>query len=230
MAARLADVAAAAGVSISTVSKALHGADDVRRETRQRVEAVARDLGYRVNGAARQLREGHSRTIGLLTTESIGARSIGVLLGAEEGFGGNDFSILVGDARGDPIRERHHIGSLIEHGVEGIIVLSDSTDPRAPLSEDVQIPVVYAFGPSMRATDSSVVPDEREGTTLAVRHLLDLGRRNIAHISGPLSYQAARLRSAVTREVLAAAGLELAGGRAYHGGWNERCRPADTSA
>jgi LacI family transcriptional regulator len=222
MTVRIVDVAATAGVSISTVSKALAGRSDISPATRRRVRAVADSMGYRANGAARRLRSGTSHTVGLLTLDSIGRWNIPVLLGVEDAFGAERMSVLLCDARGDSIRARHHLQTLLEHGVDGIVALADSTNHRPSLGHDLGVPVAYAYGPSVDSHDFSVVPDDVQGARIAVGHLLDLGRRHIGHITGPPTYEAAQLRAQASQDLLAETGLTLAGARVYSGDWSEQ--------
>jgi len=219
--ATLADVAARAGVSLGTASKALSGTGRMRPETRQRVTDAASALGFRPNRHAQSLHSGRSWTVGLMTTDGIGRFSIPVLLGAEDALGAGKISVLLCDTRGDAIREQHHLRTLIERRVDGIIVTGRRTDPRPPLTGIAPIPAVYAFSPSAGPGDVSVVSDDAGGATLAVGHLLRLGRTEIAHVTGPTHHAAARDRAARTAGLLARAGLALAGGRAHHGDWSE---------
>lgn len=188
------DVASLAGVSVATASKALNGRQDVRASTRQRVLAAAEELAFQPNPLARGLLSGQTRTVGLLTSDSAGRFSIPVLLGAEDAFGAGEMAVLLCDARGDAIREQHHLRALLSRRVDGLIVVGESTNPRPSVSQDLPVPVVYAYAPSEDPSDVSFVPDDVAGAMLAVRHLLALGRRRIAHVTGPLDYKAARPR------------------------------------
>src|SRR5436305_63122 len=107
--ARLVDVAARAGVSVGTASKALSGSGRMRQETRERVLAAAGALGFSPNRHAQNLQAGRSWTVGLVTTDGIGRFSIPVLLGAEDALGAGKISVLLCDTRGDAIREQHHL-------------------------------------------------------------------------------------------------------------------------
>ncbi|MGW3444980.1 LacI family DNA-binding transcriptional regulator [Streptomyces sp. NPDC001076] len=220
--ARLADVAALAGVSVGTASKALNGAGRMRPETRQRVLDAVAALGFRPNQHAQSLHSGRSWTVGLMTTDGIGRFSTPVLLGAEDALGAGKISVLLCDTRGDAIREQHHLRTLTDRRVDGIIVAGRRTDPRPPLTGiDPAIPVVYALSPSTDPADTSVVTDDRGGARLAVEHLLATGRTRIAHVTGPEHHQAARDRARHAVEHLAEAGLELAAGRVHFGEWSE---------
>lgn len=219
--ARLVDVAARAGVSVGTASKALSGSGRMRQETRERVLAAAGALGFSPNRHAQNLQAGRSWTVGLVTTDGIGRFSIPVLLGAEDALGAGKISVLLCDTRGDAIRERHHLRTLIERRVDGIIVTGRRTDPRPPLTEVEGIPVIYTVAPSEDPRDASVVSDDAGGATLAVDHLLALGRTRIGHITGPAHHTAARDRAVRTLDLLGAAGLEPSTGRVHYGAWSE---------
>jgi len=219
--ATLTDVAARAGVSIGTASKALSGTGRMRPETRERVLEAAGALGFSPNQHAQSLHTGRSWTVGLMTTDGIGRFSIPVLLGAEDALGAGKISVLLCDTRGDAIREQHHLRALIERRVDGIIVTGRRTDPRPPLTGVGSIPTVYTVSPSENPDDMSVVSDDAGGATLAVEHLLGLGRARIAHVTGPAHHAAARDRAARTLALLEAAGLGPATGRVHHGDWSE---------
>jgi LacI family transcriptional regulator len=219
--ATLTDVAREAGVSIATASKALNGRDQVRTETRDRVLDAAQRLSFSPNAAARSLIAGRTGTVGLITSDLEGRFSIPIMMGAEDAFGAGQMSVFLCDARGDAIREQHHLQALLSRRVDGLIVVGASTDPRPPIGRDLPIPVVYAYAPSEDPTDLSLVGDNVGAGRLAVRHLIDTGRRRIAHISGDIGYAAARDRAHGVEEELAAAGLPLAGDHARFGAWNE---------
>lgn len=219
--ATLTDVAARAGVSVGTASKALSGTGRMRPETRERVLEAAGALGFSPNQHAQSLHTGRSWTVGLMTTDGIGRFSIPVLLGAEDALGAGKISVLLCDTRGDAIREQHHLRTLIERRVDGIIVTGRRTDPRAPLTGVGPIPTVYTVSPSEDPADMSVVSDDAGGATLAVEHLLGLGRTRIAHVTGPAHHAAARDRAARTLGLLERAGLAPATGRVHHGDWSE---------
>ncbi|MFD4559143.1 LacI family DNA-binding transcriptional regulator [Streptomyces sp. NPDC058469] len=219
--ARLADVAALAGVSVGTASKALNGGGRMRPETRQRVLDAVEALGFRPNQYAQSLHTGRSWTVGLMTTDGIGRFSTPVLLGAEDALGAGKISVLLCDTRGDAIREQHHLRNLMDRRVDGIIVTGRRTDPRPPLTGVDEVPVVYALSPSTDPDDTSVVSDDEGGARLAVEHLLATGRTRIAHITGPAHHAAAQDRARFAIDHLKGAALELATGRVHFGEWSE---------
>jgi LacI family transcriptional regulator len=216
----VADVAARAGVSIGTVSKAINGRGQLRAETRERVLAAARELGFHPNALARSLLAGRSYTVGVLTTESFGRFSIPIMLGVEDALGAGDITTLLCDSRDDPLREQHYVRTLLSRRVDGIVVTGRRREPRPPIG-DLPIPVVYVFAVSDSPRDLSITYDDEQGGELAVTHLLRTGRARIAHVTGPQRHLSARLREAGARAALAAAGTEFAAGGALWGEWSE---------
>lgn len=181
----------------------------------------SRARGFTPNAAARSLLAGRSGTVGLITSDMEGRFSIPVMMGAEDAFGAGEMSVFLCDARGDSIREQHHIDALLSRRVEGIIVVGSTTDPRPPLSRRPPVPVVYAYAPSEDPDDLSIVGDNVQAGSLAVRHLLDVGRRRIAHIGGDREFSASTDRAAGVLSELAAHDLALRGAEPLYGAWNE---------
>jgi len=220
-AATLTDVAELAGVSLATASKALNGRDQVRAETRQKVFAAAEQLSFTPNPFAQALNASRTGTIGMLTSDLDNRFVLPVLLGAEDAFGSGATSVLLCDARGDAIREQHHLKTLLAKRVDGIVVLGRTTNERQSITADIPVPVVYAYAPSSDERDTSFTPDNYGAGRQAIEHLLARGRRSIALINGEPSYAAAVDRAAGARDAMAAVGLELEGGDGLYGQWSE---------
>ena len=218
--ATLNDVAKRAGVSIATASKALNGRTEVAAATRQRVILAAEEISFTPNQLARSLVENRTRTVGLLTSDLEGRFVIPILMGAEDAFGIGRVDVFLCDARGDSIREQHHLNALLKRRVDGIIVVGRQTDPRPSLGHSLPVPVVYAYAPSSDSTDVSLTPDNHAGGRMSIEHLIACGRRNIAYISGDQSYVAARDRVTGALGALHDAGLELVG-EVMYSEWSE---------
>ena len=218
--ATLRDIAQEVGVSVATVSKALNGREHVRPETRELVQQAARRLHFQPNTLAQGLLAGRTGTVGMLTSDLEGRFSIPVMMGAEDAFGSGSTSVFLCDARGDAIREQHHLRALLARRVDGLIVVGDKTNPRPSLGR-LPIPVVYAYAPSDDPNDISVVSDNIDAGRQAAKHLVHCGRRRIAYVSGDVSYAAARDRVQGAVAELGEAGLALVGGEAFFGAWTE---------
>ncbi|MCC2334694.1 LacI family DNA-binding transcriptional regulator [Cellulomonas wangsupingiae] len=216
----LREVAQLAGVSVATASKALNGKADVHPDTRRRVQEAADRLAFTPNFLARAITAGQTGTVGLLTHDLEGRFSLPILMGAEDAFGAGRTSVFLCDARDDAIREQHHLRALLGRRIDGLIVVGSTTDPRTSLGHDVPVPVVYAYAPSDDPQDASVVPDNVTAGRIATEHLLTLGRRRVAHVSGDPTYAAAQDRATGVAQALADAGLELSGPVRF-GSWTE---------
>ncbi|WP_437088943.1 LacI family DNA-binding transcriptional regulator [Streptomyces sp. enrichment culture] len=218
----ISDVARRARVSPSTASKALNGRAQVNEATRQRVLAAARELAYSPNAFAQNLRTGTSRTVGIIAADGVGRFTLPVLMGASHAFGSEQMAVLLCDSHGDPDLERRNLDMLAKHQADGVIMLGRHTDARPPVAHTARMPIVYAYAPSSDPRDRSVVPDEAGGARQAIEHLIEQGYRRIAHISGPSTSHATRIRLESVRRTLADHGLALAGSRPYVGEWSEQ--------
>jgi LacI family transcriptional regulator len=218
---RIVDVAALAGVAPSTASKALNGNGQLRADTRERVRRAAEQLGFTPDGLGRGLSSGRSYTVGLVTSDSFGRFSMPILLGAEDALGAGQMAVLLCDTRDDPVREQHYLRNLLARRVDGIILTGRRTEPRPPVLVPAHVPVVHVFTPSADPSATSVVADDPAGARLGVNHLLDLGRRRIAHITGPRTHRAATSRANAAVTAIDDGGALFAGPVQY-GDWSER--------
>jgi LacI family transcriptional regulator len=214
------DVAQLAGVSPGTVSKALNGRGQLREETRQRVQDAADKLGFHPNQLAKSLIEGRTYTVGVLTTASFGRFTMPLMTGIEDSLGAGKVSTLFCDSRGDPLRERHYLQELLSRRVDGLVVTGRKPDPRHSLGR-LPIPVVYALTQSEDDGDLSMTYDDRQGAELATNHLIAVGRKRIAYVSGPTRHLSTRLRQQGTEDALEAAGMKLDPRDVLLGEWSE---------
>lgn len=215
----LRDVAEAAGVSIATASKALNDQGRMTAETRTRIKETARRLGFRPNGLAQSLLRRRSFTVGLLTNDTYGRFSLPVMAGISEALVDNGVSVFLCNVEDDPRLAQLHVDAMLEKRVDGIIATGKRIDRRLPVDlSDLGVPVIYAF---LEPDPGSIafVSDDEGGARLAVEHLLRLGRRRIAHVTGPASFSVVHQRAAAYRAALAAAGLDA--GPVLMGPWSE---------
>jgi LacI family transcriptional regulator len=216
------DVARAAGVSVGTASKALNGRGRLRLETRQRVHAEAERLEFRPNDLIKSLLRGRTFTVGLITTDYFGRFNMPVIAGIEDALGSAEILVFLCNVRDDPVRERKVISALLAKKVDGIIVMGRSVDPRPPINVGQSgPPVVYAFSRVPDPAALCLIPDDSQGARLATEHLLRLGRRQLAHITGPADREAVASRREGMSTVLQHHEIDLSGSRVLYGAWTE---------
>jgi LacI family transcriptional regulator, galactose operon repressor len=216
------DVARLANVSVGTASKALNKNGSLREETRERVIASARQLGFHPNDLAHSLHRGQSLTVGLISTDSFGRFTIPIMEGLEECLADSRIGVFMCNATEDPEREARHVEQLLSKRVDGIVVTARRADRRPKLAVPTSgVPVLYVFSQTDDAEACCLLPDDEGGARMAVEHLIRLGRRRIAHVTGPERFQAVGLRRDGYRMALAAAGLAEPEGFYLPGVWSE---------
>jgi LacI family transcriptional regulator len=216
------DVARLAQVSVGTVSKALNNNGSLRLETRQRVIASAQQLGFRPNDLAQSLHRGQTFTVGLISTDSFGRFTIPIMEGLEECLTDSRIAVFMCNATDDPEREAQHVESLLAKRVDGIIVTARRADRRSQLRvPTLGLPVLYVFSQSEDPDACCLIPDDESGAVLAVDHLVRLGRKRIAHVTGPERFEAVRLRRDGYRKTLQQRGLGEPDGFYLPGVWSE---------
>lgn len=215
------DVASRAGVSVTTASRALNGEGRMAPETRNRVQEAAKALEYRPNPIAQGLVRKRSFTLGLLTNDTYGRFTLPVAAGVSNAVVDRGVSVLLASYQDDPDLARINLQALQDRQVDGLILAGKRID-RAPHASLLRsgIPTVHV----MSACDKdgiAFVPDDAGGARIATQHLLDLGRRKIAHITGPTSFTAARIRAESYIRTLADNGAKP-WGDAIYGAWSEQ--------
>lgn len=190
-----------AGVSQSTVSLVLSGksAGRVSARTEAAVRRAADELGYRPNVAARALRTGTARTVGLVVTDVTHPFFGPVLRGAQVAAWRAGYAVALVDVANDPDRELASFEALRAGPVDGFLFFT--VDPPASTGEHV---VTLEVAPSGM---SFVRFDTERGTELALRHLLELGHTRIGHLGSELDAETFRLRRSTLVRVLGEAGL-----------------------
>lgn len=208
---RLSDVARAAGVSLATASRALAGSGLVREPTRQRVAQAAGRLGYVPHGAARALVTQRSRTIGAVfppVDNPIFASATRALARALSAAG---YTLLLASHDYDLAAELAAARALVERGVDGLVLVGLDHDPALfTLLERAGLPfeITWSLDPSGR--HSCVGVPHREASAAVVRHLLALGHREFAVISGERARNdRVRERLEGVRDALAERGIGL---------------------
>ncbi len=178
------DVAALSGVSKSTVSNVMRGADGVSGATRARVLAAVETLGYRPNAAARNLVQRRTNLLGVAVWDLANAFDAELVKRIELHASARGYTTVVCNTAGRPTLEASRIDALLEQRVDGIALL-DFTGDRAVLSRLLadRVPVVMVSCWADYA--DCVAVDDEAGIGLAVRHLVELGHARIGYVSHP---------------------------------------------
>jgi LacI family transcriptional regulator len=204
------DVARAAGVSPTLASFALNGREGVGEKTRQRILAVAAELGYRGNPYARALRTGSSNSFGLLIRNLGNPIFLDVIAGAQEAAIESETTVLVADSDYSFDRERQHIERFAANRVDGLAIApvgpGESVELWHALRPGAPTVVLYA---TAEGVDNviRVGPDARRAVRLAVEHLVEYGHRDIAFLTAPPELMADHDRLAELKVVCAELGI-----------------------
>ena len=201
------DVAAAAGVSLGTVSNVLNRPDRVSPETREKVQRAMLDLGFVRNESARQLRAGTSRTLAYVMLDAANPFFTDVSAGIDEAAEAAGLSLVLCNSRNSAEREASHLTLLEQQRVQGLLVTP--IDPDSPTLDEVArrgTPVVVVDRTRADQSFCSVAVDDVLGGKLAIEHLVDRGHTRVAYVGGPAHLGQVRDRLEGAREAWAAAG------------------------
>jgi DNA-binding LacI/PurR family transcriptional regulator len=203
------DVALRAGVSQKTVSRVFNDEPYVSAEVRRRVLEAAGELGYRLNNAARALASGRTRSIGVVTLGTALYGPASLIMGVERAVRDTGYALrVVNTMEGDPAGVAGAVDSLLDQGVDGIVISEPIDDGHdGDLSARPDVPVLVLGTPPFpapRVLAAGVGADLMART--ATEHLLDLGHDTVHHLAGPQRWYAARDRLEGWRTALAAHG------------------------
>jgi DNA-binding LacI/PurR family transcriptional regulator len=204
---RSADLARLATVSQKTVSRVFNNEPYVSAEVRRRVLEAADQLGYHMNHAARALASGRTRSIGVVTLGTALYGPASLLMGVERAVRDAGYALrVVNTVEGDPSGVAGAIESLIEQGVDGIVI-SEPIDEGA-VTIRVDVPVLVLGAPLAFAAPQVVTVGVAADALAraATEHLLDLGHATVHHLAGPQRWHAARDRLNGWRAALRAHG------------------------
>lgn len=180
------DVARIAGVSIATVSRAIHSPEKVAKTTRQKVNQAILVTGYTTNAMARSLRMGRSNIILVLAPDIGDPNFSTTLIGLENEARAHGHAILIGHTQNDPERCVDYLRYVASHKVAGLILFTG----RLPLEAAPEVrlpPTIAAFEPAEGADYPYVGVDDRAGGRKSAEHLLAAGHRRIAFVGNTLS-------------------------------------------
>ncbi len=204
-------VAARAGVAVSSVSRVLSKHPDVSPRMRDKVLTAVADLGYEPDLLAQSLRRGATLTIGFVVGDISNPLFSEIVLGAEVALQGAGYSLLVTNSRGMSEHDVEHIRLLNQRRVDGLLLSVSNERNTATIEElsrfhapcvviDRELPEAHGLG--------AVLSDHRTGIEQAVSHLAELGHRRIGFVGGSLDVRPTRARTQALLEACAASGVE----------------------
>ncbi len=202
------DIARAAGVSHSTVSRALADSPLVKEETRERIKQLAQEMGYSPHALARSLVTRRTQTVGVVVTTIADPFVSEIVRGLEETGQNHGYTIILCNSNAEPRRELAAVKALREKRVDGIIVTASRIgDLYLPLLEDFGVPIVLINNQQTGKYVYSIGTDDLRGGQIATEHLLSLGHTRIAYIASPNNVNSSQARMDGYRAALEAAGI-----------------------
>jgi DNA-binding LacI/PurR family transcriptional regulator len=203
------DIARRAGVSHSTVSRALADSPLVNEVTKARIQKLAREMGYTPSAIARAMSTHRTQTIGVVVTTIADPFVAEVVRGIEETALDYGYNAFLCNSMGDPDREIATVRGLREKWVDAVIVTSSRVGSFYAELTEIQVPVVLINNQQAGEYTYSVRNDDLRGGRLAGEYLVGLGHRRIVYVSGPEHATSSGLRLEGCRRALGAAGATI---------------------
>ena len=218
MAVSIKDIARLAGVSHSTVSRALRNSPLIPQKTAERIQRIAREKGYSASAVARSLVTRKTHTIGVVVTSIADPFNGEVVEGLEETANRNGYSVILATSQADPEREIAVVRSFQERRVDGIVVASSRVGSlHMNVLGEMNIPIVLLNNQSPGAFVHSVTIDNFDGALQATKHLIGLGHRRVGYIGDRLGLQSDTERLKGYRKALTQAHLPFDKELVVHG-------------
>jgi LacI family transcriptional regulator len=202
------DLASAANVSTNTVSRALNNKGEVKKETRDRILALAREMNYVPNQLARSLLHHRTKTIGVIVSDNSNPFYARQVRGVEDCTRFHGYNMILCNSDENPERESAALAILREKRIDGLLITPASTDGSFAASlPRYQLPMVLLNRATEDADVDYVKTDNVLGARLAVKRLLDRGCRRVCYLSGALRISSLRERLVGARQAMRDAGL-----------------------
>ncbi|NQV97742.1 MAG: LacI family DNA-binding transcriptional regulator [Acidimicrobiaceae bacterium] len=205
------DVAKKAGVAISSVSRALSDHPDVSESLKKRVTDAAKKLGFEPNLLASSLRSGSTQMVGFIVRDISNPLFALIAKGADDILREHGYSLLVSNSDGETSVEVGHLNLLAGRRADGIIasLVAETDEEMLKALRQFKGHVVVLDRDLTGVSASFIQIDHRSGVRDAVRHLLQLGHRKIAVISGPVTVRAGRERLRGVEDAYSEVGLRF---------------------
>ena len=215
-------VAERAGVSLSTVSRVLNGKASVNKVLKERVEKAVKELNYRPNSVARSLANNRTDSVGVLVPE-LNAPFFGDLMQAVEStLRAADKHVIISVGRNCLETEKDAVEFLISRNCDALIMHAEALSDEYLLElNQSKLPVALVNRRVEGLAEACTSLDNEKGGYLATRHLLELGHKDIAYISGPTDKCDASLRLEGHKRALSEAGLPINPQLIFNGDYSE---------
>lgn len=208
----LKDIARILGISPSTVSRALKDHPDINTDTKKAVNELARKLKYQPNAVALSLKNSRSNTIGIIIPEIVHYFFSSVISGIEDVASQKGYTVIICQSNESFAREVANANALLSHRVDGILISiskeTNSFDHFINLQEG-GIPLVFFDRIAPEIIADQIITDDINASYSATRHLIENGRKRIAHFAGPQGLVIGRDRLQGYLNALKEAGLPI---------------------
>jgi DNA-binding LacI/PurR family transcriptional regulator len=210
MATTIKDIAKRTGVSHSTVSRALHNNSLISPETAERIQKVAREMGYQPSAAARSLKTNRTQVLGVIVS-SIADPFFGEILnGIEVRAQELGYSLFIAASQHDPQKEREIVQTMMEQRTDGVIICSSSFNAdQADQLLTHGFPVVVVNNQAGERFDYSIYHDDISGSKQITEYLISLGHQRIAYLGNQQSGQTTLDRLSGYKQALKEAGINI---------------------
>jgi LacI family transcriptional regulator len=228
------DVARLAGVSPMTVSRVINGSGYASQEARARVERAVAELGFVPNALARHLRSKRTRTLALVISDITNPFFTTIARGVEDIAAAHDFAVMFCNTDESEAEEIAYLQMLIQRQIDGVLLVPASDSGKSlRLLRTHRVPVVVLDRRVSSPRVDQVRSDSEAGAYQLVRHLIELGHRRIAMLTGHRNISTSVDRAAGYRRALAELGIErddrlvLYGGFGLEAGYRMACQVLD---
>ncbi len=204
------DIAKAAGISHATVSRALHNHPAISKETVERVQQLAREMGYIPSQAARSLKTRHSHALGVIVSNIDDPFWGEVLYSIDEVCRAANYSLFIMTTHRDKEREKEVVQTLVQRGVDGVILCAPQfSEKQSQLIKSYGLPMVIVNNEGSVDSPYLVFNDDINGIRLAARHLIELGHRRIAFLGNAVGGRTTAEREKGFRQELRDSGVAV---------------------